>query len=167
MGIFDFKTKKEEDKKTDKKSDKVKSVVKKTEKVVEKENMKDLYSDTKTSKTKTADTSTKLSTGKKKTQSGNKDNNAYKTLVRPLITEKASVLGGQNKYVFEVAKSTNKIEIAKAIDVVYGVKPISVNIVRVGGKKVRSGGTVGKRRDWKKAIVTLPKGKSIKVYEGV
>ena len=73
----------------------------------------------------------------------------------------------ENKYFFEVKKDANKIEIAKAINDVYGVKPVSVNIMRVGGKKVRRGRTFGKRKDWKKDIVTLKKGESIKVYEGV
>ncbi|MCD4761725.1 50S ribosomal protein L23 [bacterium] len=92
---------------------------------------------------------------------------AYKILVKPLITEKAANLGSENKYVFEVSVSTNKIEIAKAINEVYGVKPVSVNIVNVGGKKVRYGRHFGKRKDTKKAIITLPKGKTINIYEGV
>ncbi|MEA3449868.1 MAG: 50S ribosomal protein L23 [Patescibacteria group bacterium] len=88
-------------------------------------------------------------------------------LVRPLITEKAANLGSEDKYVFAVNKNANKIEIAKAINEVYGIKPIAVNIVRVGGKKVRHGRVQGRRKDWKKAIVTLPKGKTINIYEGV
>lgn len=93
--------------------------------------------------------------------------NAYKVLVKPLITEKASILNSENKYFFEVAKNANKIEIAKAIKEVYGIKPVSVNIIRVSGKKVAQGKIGGKRKDWKKAIVTLPEGQAIKVYEGV
>ena len=72
-----------------------------------------------------------------------------------------------NKYFFEVAKNANKIEVAKAIQEIYGVKPVSVNIIRMQGKKVGQGRTRGKRKDWKKAIITLKKGESIKVYEGV
>jgi large subunit ribosomal protein L23 len=92
---------------------------------------------------------------------------AYASLIRPLITEKASNLIAQNKYVFAVNISSNKIEIAKAIEGLYSVKPIKVDTVRVEGKKVKYGRMSGKRKDWKKAIVTLPKGKNIKVYEGV
>ncbi len=92
---------------------------------------------------------------------------AYKVLVRPLITEKATEMAVLGKYVFEVAKDTNKVEVAKAIEEVYGIKPSSVNIVKMLGKKVRRGKITGKRKDWKKAIVTLPKGKTIEVYEGV
>jgi len=93
--------------------------------------------------------------------------NAYRVLIKPLVTEKASVMGTLNKYFFEVAKEANKIEVAKAVYDVYGVKPEKVNIVRMRGKVVRRGRITGKRKDWKKAVVTLKKGDSIKVYEGV
>jgi len=105
--------------------------------------------------------------GSKKKKAIKKDSAAYKILKKPLVTEKATVLGSLNKYVFEVSNEANKIEIAKAIFQVYGVKPVNINIIKVGGKKVRYGRTLGKRKDWKKAIITLPEGESIKVYEGV
>ncbi|MCU0679217.1 MAG: 50S ribosomal protein L23 [Planctomycetes bacterium] len=92
---------------------------------------------------------------------------AYRILIKPLVTEKAANLGAENKYVFAVAPSANKIEITKAVTQVYGIKPISVNIVRVKGKKVRYGRIRGERKDWKKAIIMLPAGKSINIYEGV
>lgn len=92
---------------------------------------------------------------------------AYRVLVKPLITEKATILGAENKYIFAVSKNSNKIEIARAINEVYGVKPVSVNIIKVKGKNVRYGRTQGKQKDWKKAIIKLPEGKTIKVYEGV
>lgn len=92
---------------------------------------------------------------------------AYKVIVRPLITEKAANLGSENKYVFAVNINANKIEIAKAVNEVYGIKPVRVNIISVKGKKVRYGRIIGQRKNWKKAVVTLPKGKTIKVYEGV
>ncbi len=88
-------------------------------------------------------------------------------LVRPMITEKSSFLSPYGQYVFKVAPQTNKIEIAKAIERAYGVKPTSVNIVRVRGKKVRSGKTVGATKNWKKAIITLKAGDKIEIYEGV
>jgi large subunit ribosomal protein L23 len=101
-------------------------------------------------------------------KNGNKKyGNAYRVLVKPLITEKASVLGAENKYFFEVSKKANKIEIAKAINDVYGVKPVKVNIIRMSGKNVRYGRVIGKRKGWKKAVVTLKEGDSIKIYEGV
>ena len=88
-------------------------------------------------------------------------------LVKPLITEKSSFLSPFGQYVFEVSLKTNKVEIAKAIERAYGVKPISVNIVRVRGKKVRYGKTLGVTKKWKKAIITLKPGDKIEVYEGV
>lgn len=96
-----------------------------------------------------------------------KEPRAYCVLVKPLITEKASLLASLNKYVFMVKKDTNKVEIMKAIKEVYGVNPTTVNVIRMEGKDVRYGRYAGKRSDWKKAIVTLPKGKTIQVYEGV
>lgn len=92
---------------------------------------------------------------------------AYKIIAKPLITEKVSGLAVLNKYVFAVAKNTNKIEVAKAIKEIYGIKPLGVNIIRLSGKKARYGRISGRRKDWKKAIVTLPKGEAIKIYEGV
>jgi large subunit ribosomal protein L23 len=97
----------------------------------------------------------------------NKTLRAYKVLVKPLVTEKATNLGALNKYVFMVDRDANKISVAAAIFEVYGLKPADVNIVKVKGKKVLRGQISGRRKDWKKAIVTLPKGKTIKVYEGV
>ena len=96
-----------------------------------------------------------------------KRGNAYSVLIKPLVTEKAGFLGHENKYVFEVAVDTNKIEVAKAIEEVYAIKPVSVNIMNRDGKSVRRGRTMGRRKDWKKAIVELPKGKTINIYEGV
>ena len=92
---------------------------------------------------------------------------AYRILIKPLITEKAAILNTESKYVFSVATDANKIEITNAVEEVYGIRPIAVNIIKVSGKKVRYGRTFGKRKDWKKAIVALPKGKSINIYEGV
>jgi large subunit ribosomal protein L23 len=100
-------------------------------------------------------------------QSENRAKVAYRVLVKPLITEKASVAGTLNKYSFVVSLDANKVEISKAIEEVYGVKPVRVNVVRMEGKAVRTGRFPGKRKDWKKAIVTLPEGKTIQIYEGV
>ncbi len=92
---------------------------------------------------------------------------AHRVLVRPLVTEKAANFGALNKYVFVVTANSNKVEVAKAITAVYGVKPTSVNIVCVKGKAVSRGRIRGKRSDVKKAVVTLKKGDSIQIYEGV
>lgn len=99
--------------------------------------------------------------------SSNKSSQAYRVLVRPLISEKASHQQSLNQYFFAVALNANRIEVAKAVKDVYGVSPIKVNIIRSEGKARRIGSTIGRRKDWKKAIVTLPKGKTISLYEGV
>jgi large subunit ribosomal protein L23 len=98
--------------------------------------------------------------------------NAHKIIIRPVITEKNTRLGEINKYVFEVAMETNKIEIKKAIEEVFGVNVKDVNIVNVRGKlrrrRTRHGITEGYTRDWKKAVVTLtPDSKPIEIFEGV
>lgn len=92
---------------------------------------------------------------------------SYRVLVRPLVTEKAANFGALNKYVFVVSANSNKLEVAKAIQAVYGIKPLSVNIVCVKGKAVTRGRIRGKRSDVKKAVITLKKGDSIQIYEGV
>jgi large subunit ribosomal protein L23 len=153
MGIFNRKT--EDDNKA--KAPQVSKVV--NEKKEEK-SMKDLYEEN-----ATVTVSKEGKTGEEKVQK--KYGQAYRVLIKPLVTEKAANLGMHNKYVFAVSLKTNKIEIAKAIEEVYGIKPISVNIINSEGKTVRSGRTLGKRKDWKKAIVALPEGKTIKIYEGV
>lgn len=98
--------------------------------------------------------------------------NAHKIIIRPVITEKNTRLGEINKYVFEVAMETNKIEVKKAIEEVFGVNVKDVNIVNVRGKlrrrRTRHGVTEGYTRDWKKAVVTLtPDSKPIEIFEGV
>jgi large subunit ribosomal protein L23 len=94
-------------------------------------------------------------------------NQAYRVLLKPLVTEKASSLGILNQYVFAVDPRMNKVEVKKAIRVIYKVDPVSVNIANFSGKKVRYGRRSGKTKDWKKAIVTLKSGDKIQVYEGV
>ncbi|MFH1426196.1 MAG: 50S ribosomal protein L23 [Candidatus Kerfeldbacteria bacterium] len=86
-----------------------------------------------------------------------------KVLMRPLITEKATMTG---TYVFEVAPETNKAEVRKEVKRVYGVEPMHVRMMNVGGKVVRMNNREGQRKSWKKAIVRLPKGEAINVYEG-
>ncbi len=106
------------------------------------------------------------SKGNKKT-SRHDTYDAYKVLLRALITEKASYLKSENKYLFEVNVDTNKNEIKKAIYHVYGVWPIKVNVSNLGGKDKRYGKSTGRTRAKKKAIVTLKSGDSIELYEGV
>lgn len=84
-------------------------------------------------------------------------------LIRPHITEKTSFLAGQNKYVFWVKKKANKIEIKKAIEKLYGVNVIDVNILNPKPKKIRLGRILGTKPVFKKAIVTIKEGQKIEI----
>jgi large subunit ribosomal protein L23 len=88
-------------------------------------------------------------------------------LVQPLITEKSAIRESFGTYTFMVALAATKLSVKQAVKDVYGVMPSDVRIMNVEGKRVRTGRNLGKRRDWKKAIVTLPKGKTIHIHEGV
>lgn len=91
----------------------------------------------------------------------------HRVLLKPVISEKATIGASSNKYTFEVAINSNKVEIKKAIKEVYNVAPLSVTIVNQRGKDVRFGRHSGTTKRVKKAIVTLKKGDSIKLYEGI
>jgi large subunit ribosomal protein L23 len=95
------------------------------------------------------------------------ESNAYRILLYPQISEKATYLGEKNKYIFIVSKQARKKEISRAIKDVYGIKPLSINTIRIGGKARRYGKVQGKTSSYKKAIVTLPKGETIQLYDGV
>lgn len=88
-------------------------------------------------------------------------------VIRPLVTEKAAHLASVGQYAFLVHPDANRVQVRAAVKAMYGILPSSVNIQVVRGKAVRFGRYSGARKSWKKAIVTLPKGKTIDVYEGV
>ena len=88
-------------------------------------------------------------------------------IIRPVVTEKSVGLMENNKYVFKVALSANKIEIKKAVEEIFKVKVVDVNTVRVKGKEKRMGRSVGRTSDYKKAIVQLAEGDSIEIFEGL
>jgi large subunit ribosomal protein L23 len=91
-----------------------------------------------------------------------------KVIIRPLLTEKNAMLKETlNKVVFEVAPDANKIEVKKAVEEAFKVSVDTVNILNVRGKVKRLGRNFGKRRDWKKAVVTLKEGNIIEFFEGV
>jgi len=88
------------------------------------------------------------------------------TLVRPIITEKTTTfLGNDRTYAFEVGLSSNKRQVKRAIENFYGVQVDTVRTLVVRGKSKRFGRHYGKRRNWKKAYVTLADGHSINIYE--
>lgn len=86
---------------------------------------------------------------------------AHSVIVAPHITEKASVSGNHNHYVFKIFSSANRIEVKKAVESLYKVKVANVNIVNVPQKTRRKGAHVGSRAGYKKAIVMLKSGYSI------
>jgi large subunit ribosomal protein L23 len=95
---------------------------------------------------------------------------AYHTIIRPVVSEKSTVLGEQGKYVFEVAPGANKIQIKDAVEEAFANKKVqvsSVNILHVTGKQRRRGRSVGMTRAWKKAVVTLRAGQRLDLFEGV
>ncbi len=95
------------------------------------------------------------------------NDNSDLILVSPLITEKAAVAESMNKYSFIVAKWASKPQIKRAVENIYGVRPIKVNVTNVEGKRVKFRRISGKKSDFKKAVVTLPKGKTIDIHKGV
>lgn len=92
---------------------------------------------------------------------------SHRLLIRPLVSEKGAYLQAANKYLFEVARTANKITVQNAIEQLYDVKVIKVNILNQDGKKVRVGRIRGKRKAWKKAVITLQPGQRITTVEGV
>ena len=94
---------------------------------------------------------------------------AQDIIIKPIITEHSMDCLAQGKYTFKVAKSANKIEIAKAVEQLFkGVKVAKVNTVSVRGRKKRMGRNEGYTYEWKKAIVTLKEGsKTIEFFDGM
>ncbi len=96
-----------------------------------------------------------------------KELHPYAVLLRPIITEKTTVLTGADKYVFEVDLRANKNQIKEAIQVAFNVRVQEVNTMVMKGKPKRFGRKVTNRPDWKKAIVTLVPGDKIELFEGI
>lgn len=82
----------------------------------------------------------------------------------PIITEKASIRADEsNQFVFKVKKTANKLNIKKAVELMFDVKVESVRVLNVKGKSKRFGRTIGRRSDWKKAYVKLEQGYNIEL----
>ena len=94
---------------------------------------------------------------------------AYDIIKRPIITEQSMEAAAAKKYTFEVAKTANKIEIAKAVEEIFGVEVEKVNTLNMNGKTKRMGRyPEGRRPNWKKAMVTLTAdSKTIEFFEGM
>lgn len=94
--------------------------------------------------------------------------NPYQVIRGPVITEKATVQkGANNQLTFKVDRKANRVEIRHAVEKVFNVRVVKVQTTQMKGKVKRVGRTLGKRRDWKKAIVTLARGDNIEFFEGV
>ncbi len=92
----------------------------------------------------------------------------YQIVKKPLITEKGTKQKGQsNQIAFEVGRGANKILVKNAIESIFKVKVLNVNIMNVKGKERRLGRNVGRKADWKKAIVRLAPGENIEFFKGI
>ena len=93
---------------------------------------------------------------------------AYHILIRPVITEKSGYQSDNlHRYTFAVDGRANKVQIKKAVEQVFSVNVVSVNVTHVHGKGRRWGKVLGHTKDWKKAIVTVRSGQTIQFFEGV
>jgi large subunit ribosomal protein L23 len=92
--------------------------------------------------------------------------NARQVIMRPVISEKSYALLSANKYTFRVHDRSNKTQVRQAVEEVFGVRVQGVRTAWVKPKPKRRGYSSGKRRQWKKAIVTLHPEDSIELFEG-
>ncbi|MEX0762361.1 MAG: 50S ribosomal protein L23 [Dehalococcoidia bacterium] len=92
--------------------------------------------------------------------------NPAKVLLRPLVTEKSTLLQEKGKYVFQVDNRATKHDVARAVKWAFDVEAVGVNTFVVKGKVKRYGRRPSKQPDWKKAIVTLRPGDTIQLFEG-
>jgi large subunit ribosomal protein L23 len=93
---------------------------------------------------------------------------SYQVLKKPLVTEKGAKQKEQaNQIAFEVDRRANKILVRNAVENIFKVKVLGVKVINVKGKERRIGRNVGKKPDWKKAIVRIAPGETIEFFEGV
>jgi large subunit ribosomal protein L23 len=94
--------------------------------------------------------------------------NAHHVIKRPIVTEKTNIQKEKdNQVTFEVDQRANRVQIRKAIEEIFNVHVEGVRTLHVRGKFKQRGRIIGKRRDWKKAVVTLVPGERIDFFEGV
>ena len=87
-------------------------------------------------------------------------------LLAPVVSEKSYSLITDRKYTFKVHKDAHKTQIRQAVEELFDVKVVSVNVLTVRPKPKRRGGTRGQKPGWKKAIVELRPGDKIEIFEG-
>ena len=94
--------------------------------------------------------------------------NAYDVIIRPVITEQSMSAVADKKYVFQVAIDADKTQIKAAVEEIFGVKVAKINTIRMEGKEKRMGVHIGRRANWKKAMVKLTAdSKTIEFFEGM
>ena len=91
----------------------------------------------------------------------------YNIIERPLITEKATMISEQNKVVFRIRGDATKSQVKEAVEALFKVNVVNVNTINVKGKVKLFRGAIGRRQDFKKAIVTLASGQSIDLASGI
>ncbi|MDP2663235.1 MAG: 50S ribosomal protein L23 [Dehalococcoidia bacterium] len=91
----------------------------------------------------------------------------FNVLLRPIITEKNTLLGEHGKYTFEVDRKANKPQVREAVEKAFKVKVVSVNVCNMPGKLRRVGRSRGLTSPWRKAVVTLQVGQKLELFEGV
>ncbi len=92
--------------------------------------------------------------------------NPRDVIIAPVVSEKSYSLLDDGRYTFVVHPTANKTEIKEAVQSIFGVKVTNVNTLRRKGKRKRFGTTYGKRKDTKRAIVTLAEGEEIDIFAG-
>lgn len=91
----------------------------------------------------------------------------FRTIVRPLLTERSARQLEEGVYTFEVAPEANKFEVRLAVEKLFNVKVADVRTMNYAGKQRRVGTRTGRRAHWKKALVKLQPGQTIELFEGV
>ncbi len=94
--------------------------------------------------------------------------NHYQVIKRPILTEKSGYLADElNRYTFEVDRRATKQMVREAVERIFEVEVVRVNIINVPGKTRRWGRHIGQTSEWRKAVVTLAPGDTISFFEGV
>lgn len=91
----------------------------------------------------------------------------HDVIIEPILSEKATALREEGKYVFKVQPSATKLQVKEAVSKLFNVKVLSCTTMNVLGKVKRVRGKVGRTSNWKKAIVRLAPNETIKIFEGV
>jgi len=99
---------------------------------------------------------------------GSGEMHLYQVLKRPVLTEKSNYQAeALQRYTFEVDPRANKHQVREAVEQIFSVTVVNVNLMNVRGKNRRLGRYSGRTPDWKKAVVTVAPGQSISFFEGV